>query len=367
ASKQEAAGAETDQELTQLAQQVAEGQDIEQDIEQLAQQVAEGEDVDQDLTQIAQQNAIGNDISQAIEQQTIQQAAGPNVNQEIEQVATQIANNDGAASEEEVGPTEQIIEQIAVQVANGGGNVQQTITQIAQQVATNPAGPVSQSIKQLAQQYNEGNIDEVNQAATQIGTQIAQGNNIQQTLVQVSNQVINNIQNNNINTVNNINNYQNNNVVVHEPKPAERTIITETVTQLQTKKDDVKVPRVHIEFGKNSERNLVLRSLDTKTADYDMPFSKTAGAFRLADRLNEFEVEVLGKGKILTASLSEILSNGKIGPREFLEKQTKSGEIFFDYDDVETKKKYLVDVYIHLSDGSIATFSRGSITVLVVR
>ena len=374
AAEQEATDVEgsTEQEIDQAAEQEAtdvEGSTEQQVVEAAEQEVTNATNADQaggeeQIVQAIEQGALeqagGEDITQAIEQEAIQQAAGVDAIQQIEQVATQIANSSTEAQEtgdtEEAGAStiEQIIEQIALQTGQVGGNVDQTITQIAQQVASNPKGPVAQAIQQLSQQYAGGNTDEVLQATTQIGTQIAQGQNIQQTLVQISNQVINNI--NNINT--NINNY--NNVRIHSTSPTETKVIQETVNTLKVEKPLVKVPRVHIEFGNNKERNLVLRVLNTQDAKYDMPFSRFNGAFSLND--DDFKVKIIGKGKILSAAVSEMKNNGDIGPREFLEKDIRNGKVYFELDDV-IKGKYLLDVYIRLSDGSIGTFARGSITI----
>jgi hypothetical protein len=352
-----------EQEVTNAtnADQAGGEEQIVQAIEQGALEQAGGEEqIVQAIEQGALEQAGGEDITQAIEQEAIQQAAGVDAIQQIEQVATQIANSSTEAQEtgdiEEAGAStiEQIIEQIALQTGQVGGNVDQIIIQIAQQVASNPNGPVAQAIQQLAQLYAGGNTGEVLQATTQIGTQIAQGQNIQQTLVQVSNQVINNI--NNIKT--NINNY--NNVRIHSTSPTETKVIQETVNTLKAEKPIVKVPRIHIEFGNNKERNLILRVLNTQDAKYDMPFSRFNGAFSLND--DEFRVKILGKGKILSAAVSEMENNGDIGSREFLEKEIRNGKVYFELDDVDNGK-YLLDVYIRLSDGSIATFARGSINI----
>ena len=325
-----------------------------------ADQAGGEEQIVQAIEQGALEQAGGEDITQAIEQEAIQQAAGVDAIQQIEQVATQIANSSTEAQEtgdiEEAGAStiEQIIEQIALQTGQVGGNVDQTIIQIAQQVASDPKGPIAQAIQQLSQLYAGGNTDEVSQATAQIGTQIAQGQNIQQTLVQISNQVINYI--NNINT--NINNY--NNVRIRSTSPTETIVIQETVNALKVEKPLVKVPRIHIEFGNNKERNLVLRVLNTQDAKYDMPFSRFNGAFTLND--DDFKVKVIGKGKILSAAVLEMKNNGDIGPREFLEKDIRNGKVYFELDDVKNGK-YLLDVYIRLSDGSIGTYARGSITI----
>src|ERR687890_507767 len=375
AAEQEATDVEgsTEQEIDQAAEQ--EATDVEGSTEQEVVEAAEQEstnatDADQaggeeQIVQAIEEGALeqagGEEhITQAIEEEAIQQAAGVDAVQQIEQVATQIANSSTEAQEtgdtEEAGAStiEQIIEQIALQTGQVGGNVDQIIIQIAQQVASDPKGSVAQAIQQLAQQYAGGNTDEVRQATTQIGTQIAQGQNIQQTLVQISNQVINNI--NNINT--NINNY--NNVRIHSTSPTETKVIQETVNTLKVEKPLVKVPRIHIEFDNNKERNLILRTLNTQDAKYDMPFSRFNGAFTLND--DEFRVKIIGKGKILSAAVSEMKNNGDVGPREFLEKEIRNGKVYFELDDVK-EGKHLFDVYIRLSDGSIGTYARGSITI----
>ena len=343
------------------ADQAGGEEQIVQAIEEGALEQAGGEEqIVQGIEEGALEQAGGEDITQAIEQEAIQQAAGVDAVQQIEQVATQIASSSTEAQQtgdiEEAGAStiEQIIEQIALQTGQVGGNVDQIIIQIAQQVSSDPKGPVAQAIQQLAQLYAGGNTGEVRQATTQIGTQIAQGQNIQQTLVQISNQVINNI--NNINT--NINNY--NNVRIHSTSPTETKVIQETVNTLKVEKPLVKVPRIHIEFDNNKERNLILRTLNTQDAKYDMPFSRFNGAFILND--DEFRVKIIGKGKILSAAVSEMKNNGDVGPREFLEKEIRNGKVYFELDDVK-KGKYLFDVYIRLSDGSIGTYARGSITI----
>src|ERR687889_533332 len=373
AAEQEATDVEgsTEQEVVEAAEQEvtnATNADQAGGEEQIVQAIEEGaleqaggeEQIVQAIEEGALEQAGGEDITQALEQEAIQQAAGVDAVQQIEQVATQIANSSTEAQEtgdtEEAGAStiEQIIEQIALQTGQVGGNVDQIIIQIAQQVSSDPKGPVAQAIQQLSQLYAGGNTGEVRQATTQIGTQIAQGQNIQQTLVQISNQVINNI--NNINT--NINNY--NNVRIHSTSPTETKVIQETVNTLKVEKPLVKVPRIHIEFDNNKERNLILRTLNTQDAKYDIPFSRFNGAFTLND--DEFRVKIIGKGKILSAAVSEMKNNGDVGPREFLEKEIRNGKVYFELDDVK-EGKYLFDVYVRLSDGSIGTYARGSITI----
>ena len=65
------------------------------------------------------------------------------------------------------------MQQLAIQVANQGGDANQAITQVAQQVAENPQGPVSQSIAQIAKQQTTAGPGPANQAITQIAQQQA--------------------------------------------------------------------------------------------------------------------------------------------------------------------------------------------------
>ena len=80
---------------------------------------------------------------------------------------------------------QQIITQVAIQIANFGGNTNQAIAQLAQQISSNPGGAISQLITQLAQQVIAGNSDCANQAINQIAQQTAQGTNIVQVISQV--------------------------------------------------------------------------------------------------------------------------------------------------------------------------------------
>jgi len=92
-----------------------------------------------------------------------------------------------------------------------------------------------------------------------------------------------------------------------------------------------------------------------------MPFSKNKGGFTL-DAV-EFRVKVIGgKGKIQTASVAKMLGDGKVGDREFLDKEKRNGKVYFNLDEIEGGK-YLLEVYIKLSDGSIGTWARGSVTI----
>jgi hypothetical protein len=68
------------------------------------------------------------------------------VDQTITQIAQQIASADPNTNE---GDVQQTIQQIATQTANSGGDANQAITQVAQQVASNPTGPVTHNRLQL--------------------------------------------------------------------------------------------------------------------------------------------------------------------------------------------------------------------------
>jgi hypothetical protein len=81
---------------------------------------------------------------------------------------------------------EQTITQIATQLAGLGGNINQAITQLAQQIASNPNGAVTQKITQIAQQFAAGNSNCANQAINQVAAQTAQGNNIVQVITQIA-------------------------------------------------------------------------------------------------------------------------------------------------------------------------------------
>jgi hypothetical protein len=104
------------------------------------------------------------------------------VNQQITQIAQQVAQQTGVP----IQSVQQIIIQIAIQIANFGGNNNQAIVQLAQQISSNPSGDISQIIAQLAQQIIAGNSDCANQAVNQIAQQSAQGTNI----IQVINQIV---------------------------------------------------------------------------------------------------------------------------------------------------------------------------------
>ena len=171
----------------------------------------------------------------------------------------------------------------------------------------------------------------------------------------MTNNVVNNIKNVKVSIDNFVK------IIVHpETLDVDKKIITETITVIKKSKTTVDVPRIHIKFD-DDEKNLVLRVLNTNDAKYEMPFSKTKGGFGLD--AEEFRVKVIGgKGKIQAASMAEMLGDGKVGDKEFLDKDRRDGKVYFNLDEIETGK-YLLEIYIKLSDGSIGTWARGSVTV----
>jgi hypothetical protein len=278
--------------------------------------------------------------------------------EEIDAAASNIAgitNATSAIENNQVSNIQNVINSIALGSGQSGGNPQQIANQISKEIVANSNGPVAKAIQTLAAEFSEGNSDEINIAAMQIGALIAEGNNIQQTLVQVTNNVVNNIQN--IKT--SIENYD---TVVVNPKISsnDKKIIQQTIDVIKKSKTEVDVPRIHIKFHTH-ERNLVLRILSTSNYKYEMPFSKYNGAFKLDD--DEFRVEVLsGDGSVQSASVAKMFKSGKIGDREFLDKDVRNGKVFFSLDDVNDGK-YLLEVYVKLSNGSIGTFARGSVSI----
>ena len=248
-----------------------------------------------------------------------------------------------------------VINNIALSAAKNGANSQSIAQQISKEVIANPKGQVANSIKQLANEFVRGNPDEVNIAANQIGSLIAKGNNIQQTLIQVTNKVVNNIKNikateNNFNKVN----------IRSALTTQQKTEITQTVDVIKKSKQEVDVPRIHIKFDSH-ERNLVLRILSTNNYRYEMPFSKYNGAFTLDN--NQFRVKILsGDGSIKAASVAPMFKSGKVGERNFLDKDVNNGKVFFSLKDIESGR-YLLEVYVKLSNGAIATFARGSVSI----
>ena len=150
---------------------------------------------------------------------------------------------------------------------------------------------MAQAIQQFTIQKANGNTDAMSQQLLQWDNKWPMVTISNQVLVQVSNQVINNIKNVN----NNINNF--NNINVNTVTPQEKTIITQTIDTFKAPKPHVPVPTIFITFGGTHLRYLVLRTLSTSNAIYDMPFSKNTGPFTLND--NKFKANLDGKGKIL--------------------------------------------------------------------
>src|SRR4029078_8203968 len=155
------------------------------------------------------------------------------------------------------------------------------------------------------------------------------------------------------------NNYDN--IIVRQNIPADqKSAITDTLNIIKKGKQEVDVPRVHIKFS-GHERSLVMRFLTTNNYKYEMPFSKYKGDFTLDD--NDFRVKLLsGDGKIQAASVAHMFKSGKIGERNFLDKDVKNGKVFFSLDGIDDGK-YLLEVYVKLSNGYIATFARGSVSI----
>jgi hypothetical protein len=293
----------------------------------------------------------GNVISQS------QQGVTPDVDEKLETIAAAtlgLTNATVGPENEQMTNVQQVINNIAIG-GSQGGDINVIVNQISQLIANNPNSPTAIAIKKLAQLYSNGDIDEIDIATQQIGTQIAQGNDIEQTLIQITNNIENNIKNVKIN----IDNFDK--IIVHpNTLDVDKKIITETVTTIKKSKSVVDVPRIHIKF-EGDEKSLVLRVLNTNDAKYEMPFSKNKGGFKLD--ADEFRVKVIGgKGKIQAASMAQMLGDGKIGEKEFLDKDRKNGNVYFNTDEIDSGK-YLLEVYIKLSDGSIGTWARGSVTI----
>jgi len=248
-----------------------------------------------------------------------------------------------------------LINDIAIGAAQSGGDSKNVASQISNEIVNNPKGLVANAIKELATQISSGNVDELNIVTKQIGALIAKGNNIQQTLVQVTNNIVNNIET--------IKSTENNfdRIIIHQSTPSDQKIvISGTLNTIKNAKQEVDVPRVHIIFQEH-ERSLVLSFLTTNNYRYEMPFSKYNGAFTLDD--NEFMVKLLsGDGTIQAASVAPMFTSGQIGERMFLDREVNQGKVFFSMNGVDSGT-YLLEVYVKLSNGSIGTFARGSVTV----
>ena len=283
---------------------------------------------------------------------------GNQTSEEIDTAASEIAglaNINSTTENNDISNIQSVINTIALSSGQSGGNAKQAAGQISKEIAANPKGEVAKAIQSLAGEYSKGNSDEINIAAKQIGTLIAKGDNIKQTLVQVTNNVVNNIKN----IKNSIENYDK--IIVH-PKTSSvyKGDIDQTINLFKNSKQRVDVPQVHIKFG-DHERNLVLRVLTTNNYRYDMPFSKYNGAFTLND--DEFRVKIVsGDGFTKAASVAKIYKSGKVGDRNFLDKDIRNGKVYFSLDDIDDGK-YLLEVYVKLSNGYIGTFARGSVSI----
>jgi hypothetical protein len=286
-----------------------------------------------------------------------QQGITSDIDQRLETVAAAtlgLTNVTAGVENEQMTNVQQVINNIAI-AGSQGGDLNVIVNQISQLVANNPNSPAAIAIKKLAQEYSNGDIDEIDIATRQIGTQIAQGNDIEQTLIQITNNIENNIKNVKIS----IDNFDK--IIVHpNTLDVDKKIITETITTIKKSKSVVDVPRVHIKFD-DDEKNLVLRVLNTNDAKYEMPFSKNKGGFNLD--ADDFRVKVIGgKGKIQAASMAQMLGDGKVGDKEFLDKDRRNGNVYFNTDEIDSGK-YLLEVYIKLSDSSVGTWARGSVTI----
>jgi hypothetical protein len=283
---------------------------------------------------------------------------GAQISNQTESAASAVAGlstSNSKVENNQITNIQNVINNIAISAAKNGANSQSIAQQISKEVIANPKGQVANSIKQLANEFVRGNPDEINIAANQIGSLIAKGNNIQQTLVQVTNKVVNNIKNIKA-TENNFNK-----VFIRPALTTQQKIeITQTVDVIKKSKQEVDVPRIHIKFDSH-ERNLVLRILSTNNYRYEMPFSKFNGAFTLDD--NQFRVKILsGDGSIKAASVAPMFKSGKVGERNFLDKDVNNGKVFFSLKDIQSGR-YLLEVYVKLSNGAIATFARGSVSI----
>ncbi len=286
-----------------------------------------------------------------------QQGVTSDIDQRLETIAAAtlgLTNVTAGTENEQMTNVQQVINNIAI-AGSQSGDLTFIVNQISQLVANNPNSPAAIAIKKLAQEYSNGEIDEIDIATQQIGTQIAQGNDIEQTLIQITNNIENNIKNVKIS----IDNFDK--IIVHpNTLDVDKKIITETITTIKKSKSIVDVPRIHIKFD-DDEKNLVLRVLNTNDVKYELPFSKNKGGFKLD--ADDFRVKVIGgKGKIQAASMAQMLGDGKVGDKEFLDKDRRNGNVYLNTDEIDSGK-YLLEVYIKLSDGSVGTWARGSVTI----
>ena len=324
-----------------------------------ADQALPAEEQSADNTTSSNATATTEATSDTLDQTTSpEDTLGAQISNQTESAASAVAglsSSNAKVENNQITNIQNVINNIAISAAQSGANSQKVAQQISKEVIANPKGEVANSIKQLANEFVRGNPDEVDIAANQIGSLIAKGNNIQQTLIQVTNNVVNNIKNIKA-TENNFNE-----VIIHPSlSTQQKKEITQTVDVIKKAKQEVDVPRVHIKFDSH-ERNLVLRILTTNNFRYEMPFSKFNGAFTLDD--NQFRVKILsGDGSVKAASVAPMFKSGKVGERNFLDKDVNNGKVFFSLKDIDSGR-YLLEVYVKLSNGAIATFARGSVSI----
>ena len=211
---------------------------------------------------IKHQGLRATEITDTLDQTTSpEESLGAKISNEIDSAASAVAGlsvSNSKVENNQITNIQNVINNIAISSAQGGANSQNIAQQISKEVIANPKGQIANSVKQLANQFVLGNPDEVNIAVNQIGNLIAKGNNIQQTLVKVTNNVVNNIKN--IKATEN--NY--NKVIIHPSiTTQQKTEIKQTVDVIKKAKQEVDVPRIHIKFDSH-ERNLVLRILRYK-------------------------------------------------------------------------------------------------------
>ncbi|HKQ20532.1 MAG TPA: hypothetical protein VJS91_00705, partial [Nitrososphaeraceae archaeon] len=162
-----------------------------------------------------------------------QQGITSDIDQRLETVAAAtlgLTNVTAGAENEQMTNVQQVINNIAI-AGSKGGDLNVIVNQISQLVANNANSPAAIAIKKLAQEYSNGDIDEIETATQQIGTQIAQGNDIEQTLIQITNNIENNIKNVKIS----IDNFDK--IIVHpNTLDVDKKIITETITTIKKSK-----------------------------------------------------------------------------------------------------------------------------------
>jgi hypothetical protein len=186
-----------------------EGLDVDKIIQQLTDEVANNPEGDlaYSIYNLAALKASGNsyEVSYAVSQVGTQVQVGENINQALIQVSAKVVNNyfadldnDGTIADKEK-EIQSIIIKIATSAATASDEAQlesngisvDTIKQyISDALANDPEGQLASALENLLVLTEAGNPEGVNFAIKQIGTQIAVGENIDQTLVQISNQVL---------------------------------------------------------------------------------------------------------------------------------------------------------------------------------